>query len=152
MARVLVVSAEPLGEQMAGPAIRAIELAGVLSSENDVTLSAPGLAPGEAGAAIATVDAGFEDYASLSGAIRSAQVVIAQALPPRLLSRLPASGARLVADLYNPTVFEVLEAGKQKAQAARRRQQRSVALTAGSMLAAASRVMPPVRCSRRHRG
>ena len=141
MARVLVVSAEPLGEQMAGPAIRAIELAGVLSSENDVTLSAPGLAPGEAGAAIATVDAGFEDYASLSGAIRSAQVVIAQALPPRLLSRLPASGARLVADLYNPTVFEVLEAGKQKAQAARRRQQRSVALTAGSMLAAASRVM-----------
>jgi hypothetical protein len=87
------------------------------------------------------VDAGFEDYEALYAAIRSAELVVAQALPTRLLARLPASGARLVADLYNPTVFEVLEAGRAKAPRARGRQQRLVTRSAAAMLAAASRVM-----------
>ena len=141
MSRVLVVSAEPIGELMAGPAIRARELARVLGTENAVTVSAPGLADGALGPGIATVDAGFEDYDALSSAIGSAEIVVAQALPPRLLSRLPEMGARLVADLYNPTVFEVLEAGREKRPAPRRRQQRSITRAAGAMLAAGSRVM-----------
>ena len=122
---------------MAGPAIRARELARVLGSGNDVSLSAPGLGDGELDADVATVDAGFEDYEALSTAIAEAELVVAQALPPRLLSRLPELGARLIADLYNPTVFEVLEAGREKRPASRRRQQRSVARAAGAMLAAA---------------
>lgn len=141
MARVLVVSAEPVGEQMAGPAIRAVELARVLSAENDVSVSAPGLARGGLGDPITTVDAGFETYEALAGAIGSAEIVVAQALPARLLAHLPDLGARLVADLYNPTVFEVLEAGRNKPPAARRRQQRLVTRAAGATLAAASRVM-----------
>ena len=140
MARVLVVSAEPLGDLMAGPAIRALELARALAGSNRVALSAPGLVDsGIEG--VAAVDAGFKDYDALLAAVRSSDLVVAQALPPRLLTRLPSSGARLIADLYNPTVFEVLEAGSGKPHAARQRQQRTVARAAGTMLAAASRVM-----------
>ena len=140
MARVLVVSAEPLGPLIAGPAIRALELARVLAGSHQVTLAAPGLreppAPG-----VAPLDAGFEDYERLCAALSSSDVVVAQALPVRLLSRLPDLGTRLIADLYNPTVFEVLEAGSAKATAARRRQQRQVTRSAGAMIAAASRVI-----------
>ncbi|MFM9022135.1 MAG: hypothetical protein ACKOK7_00030 [Solirubrobacterales bacterium] len=105
MARVLVVSAEPIGDLMAGPAIRALELARVLSAGNDVSLSAPGLGGAGLKHGIAAVDAGFEDYDALCTAIEEAELVVAQALPPRLLSRLPELGTRLIADLYNPTVF-----------------------------------------------
>lgn len=140
MARVLVVSAEPLGPLLAGPAIRSLELARTISEENEVCLSAPGLttdpAPG-----VRAVDAGFGDYDRLGNEIARADIVIAQALPVRLLGRLPQTGTHLIADLYNPTVFEVLEAGSGKGPAARGRQQKLVALGAGSMLAAASRVM-----------
>lgn len=140
MARVLVVSAEPLGPLIAGPAIRALELARALAASQDVTLAAPGLreapAPG-----ITPLDAGFEDYESLAAALTASDVVIAQSLPVRLLARLPEMGTRLIADLYNPTVFEVLEAGSAKLPTARRRQQRQVTRSAGAMIAAASRVM-----------
>jgi glycosyltransferase involved in cell wall biosynthesis len=141
LSRVLVVSAEPLGELMAGPAIRAFELAGALGAENEVSVAAPGLASADVEGRLTAIDAGFEDYEALDAAIRSAEIVVAQALPTRLLARLPQSGTRLVADLYNPTVFEVLEAGRDKAPRARGRQQRSVTRSAGAMLAAASRVM-----------
>ena len=40
-ASVLVLSPEPVGERMAGPAIRAAELARVLAAEHEVTLAAP---------------------------------------------------------------------------------------------------------------
>lgn len=140
MARVLVASAEPLGERMAGPAIRALELARALAGANEVSISAPGLTA-LPDSRIRPVDAGFEDYERLSRAVDDAEIVVAQALPARLLSQLPSRGVELIADLYNPTVFEVLEAGREKGPAARRRQQRTVARAAGSMLAAASRVM-----------
>ncbi|MGZ8650366.1 MAG: hypothetical protein ACXW08_17335, partial [Solirubrobacteraceae bacterium] len=39
--RVLVVSAEPVGDRMAGPAIRAYELARALAADALVTLAAP---------------------------------------------------------------------------------------------------------------
>ena len=39
--RVLVVSAEPVGDRMAGPAIRAYELARALAADAPVTLAAP---------------------------------------------------------------------------------------------------------------
>ena len=140
MARVLVVSAEPLGPLVAGPSIRALELARALSGRHEVTIAAPGLTD-SAITGVGALDAGFEDYERLTEAIGRAQVVVAQALPARVLGSLPSSGARLVADLYNPTVFEILEAGREKGLSARRRQQREVTLTAGAMVAAASRVM-----------
>ncbi len=140
MARVLVVSAEPVGPLMAGPAIRARELARALAAEHEVTLAAP--APSERpDERVALVEAGFADYEMLAAQIAAADVVVAQELPPRLLSRLPRMSTRLVADLYNPSVFEVLEAGREKPAGPRRRQQRSVALGVVAHLAAAGQVV-----------
>ena len=140
MARVLVVCAEPIGPQVAGPAIRAIEIARVLASAHDVTVTAP--APsGIHDPRIKLIEAGFSDYDALAAAVAAADVVVAQSLPPRLLSKLPSVGTTLIADLYNPTVFEVLEAGRDKPTAARRRQQRSITLAANAQLAAASHVI-----------
>ncbi len=140
MARVLVVSAEPIGPQVAGPAIRALELARVLADSHEVTIAAP--APSQTDdSRIALIPAGFADYEALAAAVQGADVVVAQSLPPRLLSKLPALGTTLIADLYNPTVFEVLEASRDKATTARRRQQRTVTLASIANLAAASHVI-----------
>ncbi len=140
MARVLVVCAEPIGPQVAGPAIRALELARVLADSHQVTIAAP--APSQSGdQRIALVEAGFGDYDALLAAVAAADFVIAQSLPPRLLSKLPSLDTRLIADLYNPTVFEVLEAGRDKPTPARRRQQRTVTLASIAQLAAASHVI-----------
>ena len=91
-ASVLVLSSEPVGERMAGPAIRAAELARALAAEHDVTLAAP--APGprrttalkkatvvdrgsqatlsqdtwSASAGFTLLNAGFQDYEALVGA------------------------------------------------------------------------------------
>ena len=140
MARVLVVCAEPIGPQVAGPAIRALELARVLADSHEVTIAAP--SPSQTGdPRIALIEAGFVDYNELSAAVAASEFVVAQSLPPRLLSKLPSLGTRLIADLYNPTVFEVLEAGRDKPTAARRRQQRTVTLASIAQLAAASFVI-----------
>ena len=140
MTRVLVVCAEPIGPQVAGPAIRALELARALADSHEVTIAAP--APSETGdPRIALIEAGFSDYDLLAAAVGAADFVVAQSLPPRLLSKLPSLDTRLVADLYNPTVFEVLEAGRDKPTAARKRQQRTVTLAAIAQLAAASFVI-----------
>lgn len=138
--RVLIVSSEAVGERMAGPAIRAYELARALAETCAVTLAAPGSEP-VADARIARLDAGFEDYDALLGAAAEHDVVVAQRLPPRLLLRLEGLSCRLVADLYNPTVMEVLEAVGAREEGPARRQQSVVALQAVAMCAAADLVI-----------
>ena len=106
---VLVVSAEPVGAQMAGPAIRAAELARALAAECDVTLSAP--APSTSiDTRVALLEAGMVDVEALVAAAREHDVVVAQELPPTVLRSVARSQTVLVADLYNPIVVEVLEA------------------------------------------
>ncbi|MGZ8649697.1 MAG: glycosyltransferase, partial [Solirubrobacteraceae bacterium] len=107
-ASVLVLSSEPAAERMAGPAVRAVELARALCAEHDVTLAAP--APSRApDDRIRLIEAGFEDFDTLLAAARAHDVVVAQELPPTLLGRLARLSTRLVLDLYNPIVMEVLE-------------------------------------------
>ena len=115
---VLVVSAEPVGARMAGPAIRAYELARALAGACDVTLAAP--APSEvADPRIAPASqAGMAEVEALVAAAREHDVVVAQELPPVALERLARSPTRLVADLYNPVVVELL-AGVAEPAAAR---------------------------------
>jgi hypothetical protein len=135
--RVLVVSSEPVGGRMAGPAIRATELALALSAACDVTLSAP--APSTAPAGVRMLIAGMEDVETLVRAAREHDVVIAQELPPSAIETLAGSGSALVADLYNPIVVEVLEGAADRSPRARRRTQatlvqRSIALCAAADL------------------
>jgi glycosyltransferase involved in cell wall biosynthesis len=91
MTRVLVLSNEPLGEVMAGPAIRATELARVLGEAgHDVTLRETG------------------DRREVRRLAGEAEVVLVQGW---VLERVPAladSGARIVVDLYDPFGLELL--------------------------------------------
>jgi glycosyltransferase involved in cell wall biosynthesis len=127
--RVLVVSAEPVGGAMAGPAIRAMELARVLAGHCRVTLAAPGPSRLE-DPRIELVEASSEDFDRLLAALRAHDVVVAQQLPAQLLRYVQRLPIRYVADLYNPLTIEVLEAladaGASRERTVARRLTRSV--------------------------
>ena len=120
MARVLFVSAEPVGAAMAGPGIRVVELARALAPHCEVSVLAPppsdpAVVPGE------LLEAGLSDFDGHLAAIRRNDVVVAQRLPPQLLRYVARMPVRFVADLYNPQMIEVLEAiGRDRGSAARR--------------------------------
>jgi glycosyltransferase involved in cell wall biosynthesis len=107
--RVLVVSTEPVGGAMAGPAIRALELARVLAGHCRVTLAAPAPSRLE-DPRMELLEASLEDFERLLGALRSHDVVVAQQLPAQLLRFVQRLPIRYVADLYNPLMIEMLEA------------------------------------------
>jgi glycosyltransferase involved in cell wall biosynthesis len=137
---VLVVSAEPVGDRMAGPAIRAYELARALAARCDVTLAAP--APSApADPRLRLLDAGMADVEALVRASRAYDVVVAQELPPVALERLAGGPARLVADLYNPVVVEALEGTAGRPEAAQRRMVRRIAARSLAMCAAADLIL-----------
>jgi glycosyltransferase involved in cell wall biosynthesis len=137
---VLVVSAEPVGARMAGPAIRAAELARALAAECDVTLSAP--APSTAiDPRVQLLDAGMVDVDALVAAAREHDVVVAQELPPSVLGAVAGSSTALVADLYNPIVIEVLEAVAGRAPRAARRTQAALVQRTVAMCAAADLIV-----------
>jgi glycosyltransferase involved in cell wall biosynthesis len=124
---------------MAGPAIRAVELAQALARGGcRVTLAAPGDA--RVGG-VDRLDAGLEDYDRLLAGAAAADVVVAQALPPRLLTKVAGLGARLVVDLYNPIVVEVLEGTRAKPAGSRARLRGTVLRAATAHLAAADLVL-----------
>jgi glycosyltransferase involved in cell wall biosynthesis len=107
--RVLVVSGEPVGGSMAGPAIRALELARVLAAHCRVTLAAP--APSAVDdPRIEHLEAAGHDFDVLLEALRRHDVVVAQQLPAQLLRYVQKLPVRYVADLYNPLMIELLEA------------------------------------------
>ena len=125
---------------MAGPAIRVAELARALAAEHDVTLAAP--APSRSpDPRVGLLDAGFEDYERLVAAAREHDVVVAQELPPTLASTLAELPARVVLDLYNPIVIEVLEAVVTRPARSQRRIQRLIAARALAQCAVADFVL-----------
>jgi glycosyltransferase involved in cell wall biosynthesis len=129
LTRVLVVVGEPVGGAMAGPAIRAAELARVLSEHCQVTLAAPAPSrldhPG-----VEVLEAASSDFAVLLDALQSHDVVVAQQVPPQLLRYVQKLPIRYVADLYNPLMIELLEAladaGAPREQSLARRLTRAV--------------------------
>jgi glycosyltransferase involved in cell wall biosynthesis len=139
-ASVLVLSPEPVGERMAGPAIRAAELASVLAAEHDVTLAAP--APSRAPVeGLRLIEAGYEQLDVLMEEAPRHEVVVAQELPPTLLGRLARMPVRVVLDLYNPVVVEVLEAVAARPARAQRRIRSLIASRSLAQLAAADFVV-----------
>jgi len=123
LTRVLFISAERVGEAMAGPAIRTLELARTLSRHCEVTIAAPG--PSDVGdVPVELLDTGLLEFEPLLAALRRHDVVVAQRLPPQLLTYVARLPVRLVADLYNPQMIEVLEAGSDRSSW--RRSRRSV--------------------------
>jgi glycosyltransferase involved in cell wall biosynthesis len=94
---------------MAGPAIRALELARVLAEHCHVTLAAP---PGSRleDPRLELLEATHADFDRLLAALRAHDVVVAQQLPAQLLRYVSKLPVRYVADLYNPLMIELLEA------------------------------------------
>jgi glycosyltransferase involved in cell wall biosynthesis len=91
MSRVLVLSNEPVGKAMAGPAIRATALAHVLSQAgHDVTLR------------------DTEDRGEVRRLAGESEVVVLQGWALERVPALADAGARLVVDLYDPFSLELL--------------------------------------------
>jgi glycosyltransferase involved in cell wall biosynthesis len=105
--RVLVVSGDPIGPSMAGPAIRAVELTRVLAAAgHPVVLAAPACAPVALPRGARTVVAGEPELRALAG---EADVVVAFAAVVAEHPWLGSVGAVLVVDAYDPGLLETLE-------------------------------------------
>ncbi len=113
--RIVVVTGEPLGVKMAGPAIRAWEIAKALSVEHDVVLATMGRC--------AVEPKGFEARSVSGRDLRQleswADVLIFQGLLLSIHPWLRRSEKVLVADIYDPFHLEVLEQERDKSEAAR---------------------------------
>jgi GT2 family glycosyltransferase/glycosyltransferase involved in cell wall biosynthesis len=113
--RILVVTGEPLLERMAGPAIRAWEIAKVLSPEHDVRLVST------AGARVTSDDFAVV-YATGKGMREQtdwADVIIFQGFLLEGAPWLKKSSKILVADVYDPMHLEQLEQAKDLGPAGR---------------------------------
>jgi len=98
---IVVVSADVVGRRMAGPAIRAVELARVLAREHRVVLAAPNA---EAVEGLEVVPFG---RGGLGRLVERARVVIAQGLIAPL-EPLLRPGHALVLDFYDPNPVELM--------------------------------------------
>ena len=107
--RLLIITHETIGPKMAGPGIRAWEMACALSARFDVTLAAPGRPDrSHAGLTLVGYDAADPQYAQLKAFIDGADVVLAMGplfaqLPPLQNLSKPA-----IVDLYDPFELEKL--------------------------------------------
>jgi GT2 family glycosyltransferase len=113
--RIAIVTGEPLGARMAGPAIRAWEIASALSAEHEVELVTTG-----------TCSIDSPDFATRSVSGRDLRrleqwcdVLIFQGLLLTLHPWLRRSTKVLVADIYDPFHLEVLEQTKDQSEVLR---------------------------------
>ncbi|MGO1833856.1 MAG: glycosyltransferase [Actinomycetaceae bacterium] len=103
--RILVVTLDTLAERMAGPAIRAFEIARALGAEHDVHLLTFGGCSREGDGFVARAT----DVQSFRGEVESADVVVLQGYLMATFDWLQESGATIVVDLYDPFHLESLE-------------------------------------------
>jgi len=112
VARILVISLDYVGRQMAGPAIRAWKFATMLSPEHSVTLAVPNdsdLKP-----------EGFRLHRynprTLPALVDAHGVILAQGPALAFHKCLVAADQPLILDLYDPIVLENLEAHREESQ------------------------------------
>lgn len=104
--RLLVVCNDGIGERMSGPAIRAVEIAKALAGTARVTLAVPAEPEVEVpGVVVAT----FRDEADLRTLADASDVVLFQGYTLHKMPALLGTHALLVADLYDPWLFENIE-------------------------------------------
>lgn len=103
--RILVITADALGQRMAGPAIRAFEIAKALAAVGPVTLASTAIAvKTHPGIDIVDVSGG-----GLRPLVAKADVVIVQGHVLQTHPWIIGSGATLVVDIYDPMHLEDLE-------------------------------------------
>jgi glycosyltransferase involved in cell wall biosynthesis len=105
--RVLLICTDIVGPAMAGPGIRAWELARALSAECPVTLAAPGAAPApDAAFRVASYELGRPG--ALTEALAAADIVVGQGFVFAEHPEVLASSQPLAIDLYDPQILESL--------------------------------------------
>jgi glycosyltransferase involved in cell wall biosynthesis len=108
MMRLLIISHDVVGQRMAGPGIRAWEMARALSSCAEITLIAPYpidvTAPG-----IRTGRFTLGDNSSLAFYLDHADVVLANGFLLEAHPELAEASQPLILDLYDPTLLENIE-------------------------------------------
>lgn len=108
MIRLLIISHDVVGQRMAGPGIRAWEMARALSSCAAITLIAPYpidlTAPG-----IRTGRFTLGDASSLAFYLNQADAILANGFLLEAHPELADASQRLILDLYDPTLFENIE-------------------------------------------
>ncbi|AWB88638.1 glycosyltransferase [Salinibacterium hongtaonis] len=110
--RVVIVTGDPIGKKLAGPAIRAWNMAELLSRANDVTLvTLTGAEEIQAPFAIVHVRPG--DDASFSTLEAWADVIVFQGHAMAVFESLRNSDKILVVDIYDPMHLEQLEQGRE---------------------------------------
>jgi GT2 family glycosyltransferase/glycosyltransferase involved in cell wall biosynthesis len=108
---VLVITGDPLGVRMAGPAIRAWNMAKALSTTNDVTLmTLSRLEPVDAPFKMVRVRAG--DERAFAPWEKWADVIVFQGHAMAAFDGLQGTSKIVVADVYDPMHLEQLEQGK----------------------------------------
>jgi GT2 family glycosyltransferase/glycosyltransferase involved in cell wall biosynthesis len=115
--RIVVVTGEPVGAKMAGPAIRAWEIATVLAAEHEVRLVSLSAADRRSGEFEIVHSTGQE----MHGHEKWADVIIFQGFLLELCPWLMDSTKVIVADVYDPIHLEQLEQGKDLGEAGRAR-------------------------------
>ncbi len=105
--RILIISNDIVDARMAGPGIRAWEMAKVLSSQNEVTLAVPNDHP------LAAEGFKVQTYRSKIGTglremAEAHDVLVVQGFVLHLFPYLTQLGKRLVVDLYDPFTLENL--------------------------------------------
>jgi glycosyltransferase involved in cell wall biosynthesis len=115
--RVGVVTTEPLTEQLAGPAIRAVELGRVLATEHDVEVGSTALCsgPGPEG------NWRFVDADALRLLAARCEVVVLGGDVLAVNPWLAQAGPAVVVDLYDPFHLEQLEQARDLGEVERRR-------------------------------
>lgn len=105
--RILIVSHDPIGERMAGPAIRYWELAYALSKEFEVLLAAPGQPT------LRSADFRLEGYETdgqaLAHLAKQADVILVSGYLLYKFPLLKTTGKALMVDIYDPFILENLE-------------------------------------------
>ncbi|MEB0201782.1 glycosyltransferase [Cryobacterium sp. 5I3] len=108
---ILVITGDPVGHRMAGPAIRAWNIAKLLSDEHDVRL----LSMSKAVALDDVVEVGVISHhhpSSVDEHEKWADVIIVQGHALELFPSLETSKKVLVVDVYDPLQLEQLEQGR----------------------------------------
>jgi GT2 family glycosyltransferase/glycosyltransferase involved in cell wall biosynthesis len=119
--RVLIITGDPIGAKMAGPAIRAWNMADALSQDHLVTLVSL--------ARVEAVEAPFEvvhvspgDERKMSRFEAESDIIIFQGLAMALFDTIARSQKIMICDIYDPMHLEQLEQGRELARAEWERQ------------------------------
>jgi GT2 family glycosyltransferase/glycosyltransferase involved in cell wall biosynthesis len=110
--RVLVITGDPLGRKLAGPAIRAWNMAELLARDNDVTLlSLSGVEDVQAPFRVVHVRAG--DNRTFDKLEQWADVIVFQGHAMAAFSALQSTSKVVIVDIYDPMHLEQLEQGRE---------------------------------------